>query len=393
MDCINVQIFLVFSRFQTQDLRWSNDYDNVNDNSPDDDSSDEEMVHLLTDSKSLVKGSSIGDGVINEGKIDIKRVVDANIADPSSASEKVTVTKFHPSGDCLMVGSTDKRLRFFKIDGDKNEKQYGILFNDMILSSANFVGRSLSQVLVTGRKPYFYIYDMRSGRSTKVPGLHGKGLKSHELMAVSPRGTKIAFAGVGGYIHIVCGIQKTIMFDIKMNTAVRCMTFTDEDRLITSGLDADVYFWDLRYQGRCLGKFSHDDGTCSSSVSYHQSGYMAIGAESGVVSLYDTSNSFFSGLTTETPAKVKSIMNLTMKINSLTFHPSGQLVAMASDQARDELRLAHTQTASVFSNWPTDRSPIRRAHSLDFSPKGGYLAVGNNKGKVLLYRLNSFPLA
>ena len=384
-------------RFKTEDLSWSNDYEKDtregDGDSSDDESPSEATVHLLTDAKSLVKGSSAGDGIVNEGKLDVKRVVDANVADQSPPNEKVTVTKFHPNGDCLMVGSTDKYLRFFKIDGEKNEKQHGILFNDMIISSADFVGRTLSQVLVAGRKPYFYTYDMRSGRSMKIPGLHGKGLKSHELMTVSPLGTKIAFAGVGGYVHIVCGIQKTIMFDVKMNTAARCMTFTDEDHLLTSGLDADVYVWDLRYQGRCLGKFPHDDGTCSSSIRYHPSGYMALGAESGVVSLYETSNSILSGLTNAMPVKIKSVMNLTMKINSLAFHPSGQLVAMASDQSRNELRLAHAQTATVYSNWPTDRSPIRRVHSLDFSPKGGYFAVGNNKGKVLLYRLNAFSLA
>ena len=133
----------------------------------------------------------------------------------------------------------------------------------------------------------------------------GKGLKSHELMAVSPLGTKIAFGGAGGYIHIVCGVQKTPMVDVKMNTAVRSITFLDENRLLSSGLDADVYIWDLRYQGRCLGKFHHDDGSCSSSLAYHSSGYLAVGAESGVVSLYDTSNSILSGCASgDMPIKV-----------------------------------------------------------------------------------------
>ena len=136
-------------RFKTEDLSWSNDYESDtkqgDDNSSDDESSSEAVLHLLTDAKSLVKGSSAGDGIVNEGKLDVKRVVDANVADQSPPNEKVTVTKFHPNGDCLMVGSTDKYLRFFKIDGEKNEKQHGILFNDMIISSADFVARTLSE--------------------------------------------------------------------------------------------------------------------------------------------------------------------------------------------------------------------------------------------------------
>ena len=173
----------------------------------------------------------------------------------------------------------------------------------------------------------------------------GKGLKSHELMAVSPLGTKIAFGGTGGYVHVVCGVQKTPMLDVKMNTAVRytsiillhspiflyfnsymrsyifdinynlcvhvthrSIAFLDEERLISSGLDADIYIWDLRHQGRCLGKFHHDDGSCSSSIAYHSSGYVAVGAESGVVSLYDTSSSILSGISSEMPIKVFNLI-------------------------------------------------------------------------------------
>ena len=58
--------------------------------------------------------------------------------------------------------------------------------------------------------------------------------------------------------------------------------------------DADVYVWDLRHTGRCVNRFKHDDGTCTSSLgllSHNPSsgdgnGYMAVGAESGVVTLF-----------------------------------------------------------------------------------------------------------
>lgn len=34
----------------------------------------------------------------------------------------VPAVKFHPSGRMLMVASEDKNIRFFQVDGDKNEK-------------------------------------------------------------------------------------------------------------------------------------------------------------------------------------------------------------------------------------------------------------------------------
>ena len=33
---------------------------------------------------------------------------------------------FHPTGDLLLVAGDDKHMRFFKIDGEKNEKQLSV---------------------------------------------------------------------------------------------------------------------------------------------------------------------------------------------------------------------------------------------------------------------------
>jgi U3 small nucleolar RNA-associated protein 18 len=41
----------------------------------------------------------------------------------------------------------------------------------------------------------------------------------------------------------------------------------------------------------------------------------------------------------------------------------------------------------VYGNWPTSRTPLRYVSCFDFSPRSGMLAVGNDAGKVLLYRL------
>jgi U3 small nucleolar RNA-associated protein 18 len=67
-----------------------------------------------------------------------------------------------------------------------------------------------------------------------------------------------------------------------------------------------------------------------------------------------------------------------------------QILAMASRMKKDALRLVHLPSCTVFSNWPTSRSPLGYVHSLAFSPGGGYLAVGNAKGRALLYRLHHY---
>jgi WD40 repeat protein len=73
-------------------------------------------------------------------------------------------------------------------------------------------------------------------------------------MICSPDGTKLCVMGVAGYSHILDAKQKTHITDVKMNSPLRSHCFLDDHIYLTSGLDAEVYIWDLRHSGRCLRK-------------------------------------------------------------------------------------------------------------------------------------------
>lgn len=53
----------------------------------------------------------------------------------------------------------------------------------------------------------------------------------------------------------------------------------------------------------------------------------------------------------------------------------------------------HVPSMTVFSNWPTSKSPLHYVHSAAYSPHSGYLAIGNARGRVLLYRLHHYSKA
>mgnify|MGYP002883850964 FL=1 len=84
------------------------------------------------------------------------------------------------------------------------------------------------------------------------------------------------------------------------------------------------------------------------------------------------------------------MMNLTTKVDTLAFNPDGQMLAAASSLKRNALRLLHVPSRTVFSNWPTSKTPLQYVHSLAFSPSSDLLAVGNARGRVLLYRLKQY---
>jgi U3 small nucleolar RNA-associated protein 18 len=80
-------------------------------------------------------------------------------------------------------------------------------------------------------------------------------------------------------------------------------------------------------------------------------------------------------------------MNMHTSIDFMRFNPTGDILALSSRREKDSLKLVHMPTQTVFSNWPTSKTPLGYVWSIDFSPGSKFMAVGNDKGKCLLYKL------
>lgn len=117
------------------------------------------------------------------------------------------------------------------------------------------------------------------------------------------------------------------------------------------------------------------------------------------------------------PKVVKTIENLTTSISSMKFNFDAQLLALASKEKKDAVKLVsqvallfypttisnktdsprllqvHVPSLTTYSNWPTSSTPLGHVTALDFSPKSEYVAMGNTRGKVLLYHLRHYGFA
>ena len=111
----------------------------------------------------------------------------------------------------------------------------------MPIYTASFLGDS-GNVVVSGRRPFFYMYDAVAGKVDLVPRIMGREEKSWERHVASPNGDMIAFLGNDGYIVLVDAHSKHWIMDLKMNGSVRALTFTpDGSQMLSSGSDGDVY--------------------------------------------------------------------------------------------------------------------------------------------------------
>ncbi|KAK9786493.1 hypothetical protein WJX73_003878 [Symbiochloris irregularis] len=121
--------------------------------------------------------------VLPSGSLEVSRVKDANVAEPSNAV--IRSVEFHPSGQLLLTAGLDKRVRFFQVDGVRNDKIQSIYLEDLPIHKAAFA-RGGSQVVATGRRKHFYILDLEAAKVERVQSLVGCSAKSFESFVVSP---------------------------------------------------------------------------------------------------------------------------------------------------------------------------------------------------------------
>lgn len=337
---------------------------------------------LLSNAERVVKNKSR----LPKGKIEISRLRDANVEDPSNAV--IQSVEFHRNAQILLTAGFDKRLRFFQIDGKRNPKVQSVFLDDFPIQKAAFAPDG-SRVIATSRRNFYYVYDMNAGAVQKVNPLVGREEKSLESFEVSPDSRTVAFLGNEGYILLASLRTMQLIGTLKMNGSVRAISFAESGReLLSSGGDGEVYHWDLGTR-RCIHR-GRDDGAVKSTTLRvsPDSKLFATGSNSGVVNLYERER-FVKGEI----LPIKTFMNLVTTVDNLKFNVDSQILAMSSRMKKNALRLVHLPSYTVFSNWPTPKTPLQYIHALDFSPGGGFLAVGNAAGKVLLYRLRHYEHA
>ncbi|TFY78978.1 hypothetical protein EWM64_g5036 [Hericium alpestre] len=154
------------------------------------------------------------------------------------------------------------------------------------------------------------------------------------------------------------------------------------------GEDAEVYVWDVG-ERRCVRRWKDEGGFGSRVLSGDLGGnYLAVGSKSGIVNVYGSDAASTSAI--ERPKPLKAIGNLTTSISTAHFNRDSQLLAIASNVKKDQMRLIHLPSLTAFSNWPTSSTPLGHVTSVDFSAGSEFVAVGNNRGRVLLYHLKDF---
>lgn len=393
-------------------VAWAHREKEKDDASEDDDSEEEQIP---TSSKHLVRGDAL-----TPQWLSVRRLRPVTIqadADHSARGPSVIrALQFHPKSELLLTGGFDKRLRLYTIDGEENPLVSSFFLQDFPIYDAGF-SPSGDSVLVLGRTDKMWCLDVQSGQASEVKHLTAQHFKCYRNLSMGPHPEDAAGLRSSGMYSVLSGVS-ALVCDVKTKQPIKtfqtgaacvCSAFSHHsDSLITADADSNIYEWDLR-AGRCRQRVREPWATGISCMALSRvsktrpTPTMAIGTHSGNVDLYDlgaggggTSGSGFLGgeatfgkLSRE-PAR--SIDNLTTRVSSLCYHHEGDMLFAATDQEKDSMKVVHMASGKVFPNWPSQKTPLGKVSAIGLSRAGGYLAIGNQRGRVLLYRLNHYGI-
>ncbi|CAF0906716.1 unnamed protein product [Adineta ricciae] len=342
-----------------------------------DDDSDEELFRRT--GNYLTKSN-----VLRAGTIDCLRCSD--FKHDVAHSKLLRSVEFHPTAKILLTAGRSQYLNLYQVDGKKNERIHSLFFERYSIDSTHFT-KDGNQIIVTGDRNFFKVYDMIEGKISQIPMMRGfeERLGKFEL---SPDGSLIVFINRNGQLHFVSAKSKELIDTTQLSGNINTVTFRpDGEVMFASGDEGIVTVFDVRRRA-AIHRFI-DDGsysTTSMCVSSNQQ-YFVTGQKSGIVNVY----SYDDVMKTNAPKPIKYLKNLTTSIQNVKMNASSELLAMNSYHLPRAVRLVHMPTLTVYENFPEFHDKkIQIVNGLDFSPNSAFFTIGNNNGKVLLYRLKHF---
>lgn len=322
--------------------------------------------------------------------LQILRLKDANIE--RRARSGIQSMQFHPHHALLLTGGYDRTLRIFHVDGRTNKFVLLVHFRDLPVQTCRFLpAKDSTVVYAAGRRRYMFRWDLGTGDIDKILRMYGQQQfqRSYEYFVVSPRGTYVALLGSSGWVNLVDAVLGQFTKGYKVDGYVADFAFSaDEKVLVVANHVGD--FWEFAADApttQILRRWSDVSAVAVTKIAMGGPGdrWLAVGTKSGVVNLYDRTT-FRGG----NPTPFRAVDNLVTPVSTLQFAPDGQVLAIASKQKKDAFRLVHLPLGTVFSNWPTSGTPLGRVTSAAFTPNGQMLAVGNDVGRITLWRLGHY---
>ncbi|KAF2853875.1 U3 small nucleolar RNA-associated protein-like protein [Plenodomus tracheiphilus IPT5] len=394
----------------------------------DEDLSTEPLARLLQDADLLSRTSTstAKRRKLQAGTVDIQRLKDVTKSGPSA----ITSLSFHPSYPLLLSSGPSSTLYLHHVNPSPPNPNPLLtslhIKRTPLVTTAFHPSASDSRIFLSARRRYFHVWNIATGRVEKVSRVYGHQheQRTMEYFSLSPNGKYMALRGSsrkgGGVINLLDAQTLQWATQVRVESRGGVADFAwwgDGMGLTIAGKSGEVTEWSV--EDGIVGRWV-DEGAVGTTVIAlgGKSGrdswlggdrWVAIGSSSGVVNIYDRrawaandaaveGAADVNGGIPKAPKPLRALGNLTTPISHLHFSNDGQVLAMASRWKNNALRLVHLPSATVFKNWPTDKTPLGRITAVAWGRPSeeeeregslAQLAVANEAGHVRLWEVRA----
>ena len=370
---------------------------------------DEENEDVTTNENELGGISQEGDdlenllrknkSIINEKKF----LVDSNILKyqqcpqvtkyPGYQHISITSTiNFHPKKrDILLTSGLDKKLKIFNINYEDNYtskllKTINTL--DIPIFSVKFI--SDEDIIITGRRKHYYIYNLEKQNLTKIEGnfaLSSNQINSLEKCFIGKESNTYSFGDNYGNIYLYDINTKRFKYDIKISSSVNSICFDDKNYLYAVGDQSEIYIYDLRKYRNCLKKVNDYGNFYTNCMDISTDfNYIATGGKQGYVNLYKVNDLIID--LNEDVEPIKIYDNLTTSCDFVKFDKMNTMFGFSSKWKKNAIRLINLDNKKVYTNYPSFKEHMKYPFCLDFNCDNSLISIGNDEGKAFLFHID-----
>lgn len=316
----------------------------------------------------------------------IDRVADlfpnSKIDNQKGKKASILQISFHPAEEFASVLDSNGCLHIIAVNKDKNSTQDSLPFT-------NFENHRLcmcytangEHIILGGKQGSFITVDIQTRQA-----FHSRiqGDKNNITRVICSPDNKIIAMIAGKTVHFLNASNKDLLRSVQTSDELKCGAFTDDSCFfVAAGKEGRGLLFDCD-NFSAINRFQEPEMQYIHSISISRS-RVAIGTDAGVLHVFD-----FNSLKQQHPKPLFSKMNLVTQIDTVKFNPTGELIVFASSGKKDSLRVLHLASRKVFSNWPTQNTPLSFVRDVAFDHTSKYLAIGNEKGIVTLWELGFY---
>ncbi|UMM23828.1 hypothetical protein L5515_004350 [Caenorhabditis briggsae] len=305
----------------------------------------------------------------------------------------ITSVKFHRTRPVLIVGDQGGNIQLFEVSSEVKKDHFlqSATFTKFPIDCMEIAGQGHTVICSSTRQEYLMQYNMDTRQITQLKPPNTVPKQGVRFFAVSHDSQFLAIAGHNSHVYVLHSTSMEHITTISLPANATCIKFfpshSREMWIICQAGQVVIATIGLPGSKPAQHTFTDDGAVHGTTLAISQHGdYFATGSDTGIVNVY----SGHSCRDSTTPTPLFNVSNLVTSVSSIAFNSDAQLMAVCSKVKENHIRLVHVASQTTFKNFPERNGKVTHASCVDFSPKGGYLAVGNDDGRLHVFNIHHF---